>query len=306
MMKVLTFMTIMMMMLIMSGRDRERPLRKVCWNRLWVVFSSRCIPSWLLNKSEIIRSFSRASDQSQMHVLGLVGDSGALHKPWLQGSARRSVVTRGGRFEVRSSERYYTSCAAFAIYHPTPSANSEIACITSEYGYMRVTNTTLIIAHNVSGLPDVIIANIFFPQHLVEGLLNFRRRVCRSFWLDLAFKDPLPGKNGPIMIIFFLLMYIYWTISSLLSHSCCSSQLMHQNIWWPRNLILVVLCGRYRYNRPSTTRLSPTCATCKLPTNSHLAHCKCPHHSSFEGNLAAVFSKQSKRPSSIGSSIAPK
>ena len=35
---------------------------------------------------------------------------------------------------------------------------------------------------------------VFFPQHLVEGLLNFRRRVCRSFWLDLAFQDP-PGKT---------------------------------------------------------------------------------------------------------------
>ena len=34
----------------------------------------------------------------------------------------------------------------------------------------------------------------FFPQHLVEGLLNFRRRVCRSFWLDLAFQDP-PGNT---------------------------------------------------------------------------------------------------------------
>ena len=34
----------------------------------------------------------------------------------------------------------------------------------------------------------------FFPQHLVEGLLNFRRRVSRSFWLDLAFQDP-PGKT---------------------------------------------------------------------------------------------------------------
>ena len=36
--------------------------------------------------------------------------------------------------------------------------------------------------------------NEIFPQHLVEGLLNFRRRVCRSFWLDLAFQDP-PGKT---------------------------------------------------------------------------------------------------------------
>ena len=34
----------------------------------------------------------------------------------------------------------------------------------------------------------------FFPQHLVEGLFNFRRRVCRSFWLDLAFQDT-PGKT---------------------------------------------------------------------------------------------------------------
>ena len=33
-----------------------------------------------------------------------------------------------------------------------------------------------------------------FLQHLVEGLLNFRRRVCQSFWLDLAFQDP-PGKT---------------------------------------------------------------------------------------------------------------
>ena len=36
--------------------------------------------------------------------------------------------------------------------------------------------------------------HFFFPQHLVEGLLNFRRRVCRSFWLDLAFQDP-PGET---------------------------------------------------------------------------------------------------------------
>ena len=34
----------------------------------------------------------------------------------------------------------------------------------------------------------------FFTQHLIEGPLNFRRRVCRSFWLDLAFQDP-PGKT---------------------------------------------------------------------------------------------------------------
>ena len=45
---------------------------------------------------------------------------------------------------------------------------------------------------------------VLFPQHLVEGLLNFRRRVCRSFWLDLASQDP-PPENGPItMILFFL------------------------------------------------------------------------------------------------------
>ena len=42
----------------------------------------------------------------------------------------------------------------------------------------------------------------FFPQHLVEGLLNFRRRVCRSFWLDLAFQDP-PGKTDPCYRYFF-------------------------------------------------------------------------------------------------------
>ena len=34
----------------------------------------------------------------------------------------------------------------------------------------------------------------FLPQHLVEGLLNFRRRVRRSFWLGFAFQDP-PGKT---------------------------------------------------------------------------------------------------------------
>ena len=36
---------------------------------------------------------------------------------------------------------------------------------------------------------------VFFPSTLVEGLLNFRRRVCRSFWLDLAFQDPTPRKR---------------------------------------------------------------------------------------------------------------
>ena len=41
-----------------------------------------------------------------------------------------------------------------------------------------------------------------FPQHLVEGLLNFRRRVCRSFWLDLAFQDP-PGKTDQYYYTFF-------------------------------------------------------------------------------------------------------
>ena len=43
----------------------------------------------------------------------------------------------------------------------------------------------------------------YFPHHLVEGLLNFRRRVCRSFWQDLAFQDP-PGKrtNNNDMVFF--------------------------------------------------------------------------------------------------------
>ena len=37
---------------------------------------------------------------------------------------------------------------------------------------------------------DIIYARVLlFPQHLVEGLLNFRRRVCRSFWLDLGFQN---------------------------------------------------------------------------------------------------------------------
>ena len=35
----------------------------------------------------------------------------------------------------------------------------------------------------------------------VEGLLNFRRRVCRSFWLDLVFQDP-PRENGPIFVVY--------------------------------------------------------------------------------------------------------
>ena len=43
---------------------------------------------------------------------------------------------------------------------------------------------------------------VFFPQHLVEGLRNIRRRVCRSFWLELAFQDP--SENGPILLYFFL------------------------------------------------------------------------------------------------------
>ena len=33
--------------------------------------------------------------------------------------------------------------------------------------------------------------------HLVEGLLNFRRRVCRSFWLDLVSQEP-PTKRTNI------------------------------------------------------------------------------------------------------------
>ena len=41
------------------------------------------------------------------------------------------------------------------------------------------------------------ISSFLFPQHLVEGLLNFRRRVCRSFWLDLAFQDPPGSKKVP-------------------------------------------------------------------------------------------------------------
>ena len=41
---------------------------------------------------------------------------------------------------------------------------------------------------------EVPMGTVFFPEHLVEDLLNFRRRVCRSFWLDLAFQDP-PGKT---------------------------------------------------------------------------------------------------------------
>ena len=30
----------------------------------------------------------------------------------------------------------------------------------------------------------------YFPHHLGEGLLNFRRRECPSFWPDFAFQDP--------------------------------------------------------------------------------------------------------------------
>ena len=41
----------------------------------------------------------------------------------------------------------------------------------------------------------------FFPQHLVEGLLSFRRRLCRSFWLDLAFQDP-PRKRTDVIGFF--------------------------------------------------------------------------------------------------------
>ena len=37
-------------------------------------------------------------------------------------------------------------------------------------------------------------SDFVFPQHLVEGLLNFSWRVCRSFWLDSAFQDH-PGKT---------------------------------------------------------------------------------------------------------------
>ena len=52
------------------------------------------------------------------------------------------------------------------------------------------------------GPPDSLPIYLYiFPQHLVEGLLNFRRRVCRSFWLDLAFQDP-PRENGPMFAVY--------------------------------------------------------------------------------------------------------
>ena len=41
----------------------------------------------------------------------------------------------------------------------------------------------------------------FFPQHLLEGLLNFRRRVFRLFWLDLAVQDP-PRKRTNVIGFF--------------------------------------------------------------------------------------------------------
>ena len=47
----------------------------------------------------------------------------------------------------------------------------------------------------------------FLPQRLVEGLLNFRRRECRSFWLDFAFQDP--PENGPMLLSFFFFTGIF-------------------------------------------------------------------------------------------------
>ena len=35
------------------------------------------------------------------------------------------------------------------------------------------------------------------PQHLVDGLLNYRRRECRLFWQDFAFQDPLRKRTNP-------------------------------------------------------------------------------------------------------------
>ena len=55
---------------------------------------------------------------------------------------------------------------------------------------------------NRSCFKNLLCFATFFPQHLVEGLLNFRRRVCRSFWLDLASQD-LRSENGPMFIILF-------------------------------------------------------------------------------------------------------
>ena len=46
---------------------------------------------------------------------------------------------------------------------------------------------------------------VLFPQHLVEGFLNFRRRVCRSSWLDLPFPDPpcnIAGRLLSLLLLF--------------------------------------------------------------------------------------------------------
>ena len=46
-----------------------------------------------------------------------------------------------------------------------------------------------------------------FPQYLVEGLLHFRGRACRSFWLHFAVQDP-PIKRANIIIIIIIIIII--------------------------------------------------------------------------------------------------
>ena len=47
-----------------------------------------------------------------------------------------------------------------------------------------------------------------FPQHLVEGLLNFRRRVSRSPWLDLPFPDPHVQHSQEIVVVIVVSIFI--------------------------------------------------------------------------------------------------
>ena len=92
---------------------------------------------------------------------------------------------------------HYIHTHARFVLCPRPKQHS------AKHKYLRLYRN---IARHILQKFDLLLSDIkanrgFFPQHLVEVFLNFRQRVCRWFWLDLAFEDPLRG-NGHIIVIF--------------------------------------------------------------------------------------------------------
>ena len=86
---------------------------------------------------------------------------------WDPGNRRRPPRRPGGRRRAKHEHLYKNSI--FDIFGFQPKKLSSILCFH------------------------------LFHQHLLEGLLNFRRRGRRSFWLHFVVQDP-PG-NEPILLL---------------------------------------------------------------------------------------------------------